>query len=43
MYPQFQAHLRGYQPPVLAVRVANDPLFVPAGAEAFERDVLQRR
>lgn len=41
MYPEFQAYLRKYQPPLLAVWGQNDPSFVPAGAEAFRRDVPQ--
>ena len=38
-YPQWHAALRKYKPPVLAVWGKNDPIFVPAGAEAFKRDV----
>lgn len=38
-YPGFQAYLRSHQPPLLAVWGANDPFFVPAGAEAYRRDV----
>jgi pimeloyl-ACP methyl ester carboxylesterase len=39
LYPAFQAYLRAHQPPVLAVWGRNDPFFLPAGAEAFKRDV----
>ncbi len=39
LYEQNQAYLRRYQPPVLAVWGKNDPFFLPAGAEAFKRDV----
>jgi pimeloyl-ACP methyl ester carboxylesterase len=39
MYPQFQAYLRKYKPALLAVWGKNDPSFVPAGAEAFKRDL----
>jgi len=42
--PQFdvnQAYLREHQPPVLAIWGKNDPFFIPAGAEAFKRDVPQ--
>jgi pimeloyl-ACP methyl ester carboxylesterase/alkylhydroperoxidase family enzyme len=39
-YPTFQAYLRNHQPPTLAVWGKNDPFFLPAGAEAFRRDVL---
>lgn len=38
-YPQWHAALRGAQPPVLCIWGKNDPIFVPAGAEAFKRDV----
>lgn len=38
-YPRFQAYLRENQPPLLAVWGQNDPFFLPAGAEAFRRDV----
>ena len=39
LYPAFHAYLRQHQPPVLAVWGRNDPFFLPAGAEAFARDV----
>ncbi|MGB8861277.1 MAG: alpha/beta fold hydrolase [Ilumatobacteraceae bacterium] len=35
----FHHYLREHQPPLLAVWGANDPFFLPAGAEAFTRDV----
>lgn len=38
-YPQWQAYLREHQPPVLAIWGKHDPFFLPAGAEAFKRDV----
>lgn len=38
-YPQWHEALRKYNPPVLAVWGKNDPIFLPAGAEAFQRDV----
>ena len=41
LYPQFQAYFRKYQPPLLAVWGKNDPFFLPAGAEAFRRDIPQ--
>jgi len=41
LYPEFQAYLRARQPPLLAVWGKNDPFFLPAGAEAFRRDVPQ--
>ena len=39
LYPTFQQYLRTYQPPLLAVWGKNDPSFIPAGAEAFQRDL----
>ncbi|MGA7706612.1 MAG: alpha/beta hydrolase [Acidobacteriaceae bacterium] len=39
LYPKFQEYLRNSKPPVLAIWGQNDPFFVPAGAEAFRRDV----
>ena len=39
MYPAFQAYFRKYQPPLLAVWGKNDPFFLPAGAEAWKRDI----
>ncbi len=39
MYPQFQDYFRQYQPPLLAVWGKNDPFFMPAGAEAWKRDL----
>lgn len=38
-YADFQAYLRKHRPPLLAVWSKNDPFFLPAGAEAFKRDV----
>lgn len=39
LYPEFQKYLREHQPKLLAVWGKNDPSFIPAGAEAFRRDV----
>lgn len=39
LYPMFQEYLCGRRPPLLAVWGKNDPSFIPAGAEAFARDV----
>ena len=39
LYPNFHAYFRERQPPLLAVWGANDPFFLPAGAEAFRRDL----
>jgi pimeloyl-ACP methyl ester carboxylesterase len=38
-YPQWHATLRQRQPPVLCIWGKNDPIFGPAGAEAFRKDV----
>ena len=39
LYPQFQEYFRQQQPPLLAVWGKNDLFFLPAGAEAFKRDL----
>jgi pimeloyl-ACP methyl ester carboxylesterase len=39
LYPEFQRYFRLHQPPLLAVWGKNDPYFLPAGAEAFRRDL----
>jgi pimeloyl-ACP methyl ester carboxylesterase len=39
LYPAFQAYFRTHQPPLLAVWGRNDPFFLPAGAQAFARDI----
>jgi pimeloyl-ACP methyl ester carboxylesterase len=39
LYPEFQAYFRKQKPPFLAVWGKNDPFFLPAGAEAFKRDI----
>ena len=39
LYPAFQAYFRAHKPPFLAVWGRNDPFFLPAGAEAFKRDI----
>jgi pimeloyl-ACP methyl ester carboxylesterase len=41
LYPKFQDYLRTHQPPLLAIWGRNDPFFLPAGAQAFRRDVPQ--
>jgi pimeloyl-ACP methyl ester carboxylesterase len=38
-FPKYQEYLRTYKPPLLAIWGKNDLTFVPAGAEAFKRDV----
>ena len=39
LYPKFQEYLRRSKPPLLAIWGKNDPFFVPAGAEAFRKDL----
>jgi pimeloyl-ACP methyl ester carboxylesterase len=39
LYPEFHRYFRNHQPPFLAVWGKNDPFFLPAGAEAFKRDI----
>lgn len=39
LYPKFQEYFRKYQPPFLAVWGNKDPYFLPAGAEAYKRDI----
>lgn len=41
LYPTFQQYFRIHKPPLLAVWGKNDPFFLPAGAEAFKRDLPQ--
>ncbi len=39
MYPAFQQYFRQSQPKLLAIWGKNDLFFIPAGAEAFRRDL----
>lgn len=39
LYPTFQKYFRTYKPPLLAIWGRNDPFFLPAGAEAYRRDI----
>ena len=39
LYPEFQQYFREHRPRLLAVWGKNDPSFIPAGAEAFKRDL----
>jgi pimeloyl-ACP methyl ester carboxylesterase len=39
LYPAFQQYFRTHRPPLLATWGRNDPFFLPAGAEAFRRDL----
>lgn len=38
-YPKFHNYFRAHKPATLAVWGKNDPFFLPAGAEAFRRDI----
>jgi pimeloyl-ACP methyl ester carboxylesterase len=38
-YPAFHEYFRTSRPRLLAVWGKNDPFFLPAGAEAFKRDI----
>ncbi|MEV6925656.1 alpha/beta hydrolase [Dactylosporangium sp. NPDC051485] len=38
-YPAFHEYFRTNRPPLLAIWGRNDPFFLPAGAEAFRRDL----
>jgi pimeloyl-ACP methyl ester carboxylesterase len=39
LYPQFQEYFRRLKPPLLAIWGKNDPFFLPAGAEAYQKDL----
>jgi pimeloyl-ACP methyl ester carboxylesterase len=39
LYPDFQQYFRTRKPRLLAAWGKNDPFFLPAGAEAFKRDI----
>ena len=39
LYPKFQEYFRNSKPPLLAIWGKNDPFFIPAGAEAFRKDI----
>jgi pimeloyl-ACP methyl ester carboxylesterase len=41
LYPSWHQYLRDHQTPVLAVWGKNDPIFLPAGATAFQRDTAK--
>jgi pimeloyl-ACP methyl ester carboxylesterase len=43
LYPAFQDYFRKARPPLLAIWGRNDPFFIPAGAEAFRRDIPKAR
>jgi pimeloyl-ACP methyl ester carboxylesterase len=39
LYSKFQEYFRQSTPPLLAIWGKNDPFFIPAGAEAFRKDI----
>jgi len=39
LYPKFQEYFRKRKPPLMAIWGKRDPYFIPAGAEAFRRDI----
>ena len=39
LYPKFQEYFRKSKPSLLAIWGKNDPFFIPAGAEAYKRDI----
>jgi pimeloyl-ACP methyl ester carboxylesterase len=41
LYPKFQEYFRRMKPPLLAIWGRFDPYFIPAGAEAFQRQRLR--
>ena len=43
LYPKFQEYFRKSKPPLLAIWGKNDPFFIPAGAEAFQKDLPNAR
>jgi pimeloyl-ACP methyl ester carboxylesterase len=43
LYPKFQEYFRKSRPPLLAIWGKNDPFFIPAGAEAFRKDLPAAR
>src|SRR6516225_11928347 len=43
LYPKFQEYFRKATPPLLAIWGKNDPFFIPAGAEAFRKDIPNAR
>jgi pimeloyl-ACP methyl ester carboxylesterase len=43
LYPKFQEYFREAKPPLLAIWGKNDPFFIPAGAEAFRKDLPSAR
>lgn len=43
LYPKFHEYFRKSKPPLLAIWGKNDPFFLPAGAEAYRKDIPDAR
>lgn len=43
LYPKLQEYFRKSRPPMLAIWGKNDPFFVPAGADAFRKDLAEAK
>jgi pimeloyl-ACP methyl ester carboxylesterase len=43
LYPKFQEYFRKSKPPLLAIWGKHDPFFIPAGAEAYRKDLPNAR
>jgi pimeloyl-ACP methyl ester carboxylesterase len=43
LYPKFQEYFRKSKPPLLAIWGKNDPFFIPAGADAYRKDIPNAR
>jgi pimeloyl-ACP methyl ester carboxylesterase len=43
LYPKFHEYFRKWKPPLLAIWGRFDPYFIPAGAEAFRRDIPEAK
>jgi pimeloyl-ACP methyl ester carboxylesterase len=39
VYPKFHEYFRQFKPPFMAIWGKNDPFFIPAGAEAYKKDL----
>src|ERR1700761_6239256 len=39
LYPKFHEYFRNYHPALFAIWGKHDPYFIPAGAQAFQRDI----
>ena len=41
LYEDWHSYFRSFQPPTLIISGRNDKLFIPAGAEAFKKDIKE--